>query len=79
MHLCILGAYSPLTVQGKIIVEGVLSSCYASFPDHDMAHFAMSPIRWFPQIMNWIFGEENESPVYVWVIEDFSKWIFPDK
>ena len=69
MHLCILGAYSLLTVQGKLIVEGVLVSCYASFPDHDMAHFAMSPIRWFPEVMDWMFGKEKESPVYVGILK----------
>ena len=32
-----LGAYTPVTVEGNIAVDGVLASCYA-FADHDLAH-----------------------------------------
>ena len=78
MHLCILGAHSPLTMEGKIVVDGVLSSCYASFPEHDMAHFAMSPTRWFPEVMDWIFGEDNESPNYVKIFEHLGRSVLPN-
>ena len=69
LYFCILGAYSPLTAEGNLMVDGVLASCYASFPDHDMAHFTMAPMRWFPELMHWIFGEDNDSPVYVKIKE----------
>ena len=60
------------------MVDGVLASCYASFPDHDMAHFAMAPMRWFPELIHWIFGEDTESPVYVKIIEYFGRSISPN-
>ena len=39
----LLGAYTPLTKEGNIVVDGVLASCYA-FSNHDLAHTAMAPI-----------------------------------
>ena len=36
------GAYIPLTVEGNIIVDGVLASCHAS-ADHGVAHFFYNP------------------------------------
>ena len=50
------GAYAPFTMEGKVIVDGVLTSCYADIIDHDVAHFTMTPIQRFTELMNWIFG-----------------------
>ena len=44
-----LGLYVPLTMEGNIVVGGVLASCYPSVP-HDLAHMGMTPIRLFPSI-----------------------------
>ena len=74
----ILGAYSPLTTEGNLMVDGLLASCYTSFPDHDMAHLTMAPMRWFPKLMHWIFGEDTEAPVYVKITEIFGRWVSPD-
>ena len=46
------------------MVDGVLASCYANF-DHDLAHFTMTPMQWFPEIMEWIFGEDTRYPVLI--------------
>ena len=73
-----LGAYNPLTMEGKIIVDGVLASCYAFLPDHDMAHFGWTPMRWIPGIMQWIFGEDNKSPVYGNIIHDVGRLVLPN-
>ena len=40
------------------MVGGVLASCYPSV-DHDLSHIGMTPIRWFPEIVEWIFGDDN--------------------
>ena len=47
-----------------MLVDGVLTSCYASI-DHDLAHITMTPLRWFPEIMKYIFGDDIGFPVYV--------------
>ena len=69
----LLGAYAPLTMEGNIIVDGVLASCYAS-TQHDLAHIGMAPMRWFPQIMELIFGENNGNHVYVKIAKEFGHW-----
>ena len=70
------GAFTPVTMEGNIVVDGVLASCYA-YCDHDMAHFGMTPIRWFPTFTQWIFGENNSSPEFVYIVEYFYRWVTP--
>ena len=50
-------------MEGTIIVDGVLASCYP-FADHDISHFGMTPLRWFPGPVEWMFGEDNGMSVY---------------
>ena len=47
-----------MTTDGNIIVDGILSSCYAS-SDNMLADIGMAPFRWFPQVVEWIFGDDN--------------------
>ena len=58
------------------MVNGVLASCYASF-HHDLAHIAMTPIRWFPEIMLWIFGEDDGFLAYIRINEELGQLITP--
>ena len=51
-----LGAYVPLTMEGKIIVDGVLVSCHAG-SHHDLAHVAMIPMQRFSKVVQYIFGD----------------------
>ena len=39
------GMVAPVTMEGNVIVDGVLSSCYAMIGDHEIAHMAFSPLR----------------------------------
>ena len=71
-----VGAYVPLTMEGTIVVDSVLASCYPS-AQHDLAHIAMAPIIWFPKIFEWIFGDENGIQGYVKMAEDLGLWILP--
>ena len=56
------GAYVPLTKEGNIVIDSVLASCYAFF-DHELTHIGMTPMHWFPEIVQGIFGEDNGFPV----------------
>ena len=75
-HLLFLGAYVPLTEDGNIVVDQILASCYASF-DHDLAHLMMMPMQWFPDILGFIFGVNNEYTGYVNIAKEFGRWVLP--
>ena len=49
-----------MTMEGNILVDGVLASCYA-FGDHDSAHLVMKPLLWFPSVMDLLLGEEKST------------------
>ena len=66
-----LGTFAPLTMEGNIVVDGILASCYAA-DDHDMAHFAVTSIAWIPSLIEGIFNVHNESPGYVKLVDDVS-------
>ena len=65
-----------MTTTGNIIVDGVLASCYPGVP-HDLAHIGMTPSRWFPEIVEWFFGEDNDVQAYAIIAEVLSMWIMP--
>ena len=74
---CLPGAHVPLTREGNIIVDEVLVSCYASSADHNLAHLSMAPLRWFSDIIQKIFGEDDEISAFVKINEELGKWILP--
>ena len=39
-----VGFYAPLTSQGTVIANKFLCSCYANYPNHDLAHIVMKPV-----------------------------------
>ena len=55
------------------MVDGILTYCYASI-NHELAHLVLTPIRWFPKITQWIFGENNGSPGYINIFEHIATW-----
>ena len=58
------------------MVNGVLTSCYASFA-HDLAHIAMKPMEWYPEIIQEIFAEDDEISTFIRASKDIGKWILP--
>ena len=65
------GAYAPLTIEGNMMVDGVLASCYA-FTDHDLAHIVMTPIQWYPQTIQWIFGDDGGFSAFIRTTNSYS-------
>ena len=61
-------------MEGNIIVDGILVSCYPS-GHHDVAHITMAPMRWFPEITQWIFGKNKGVQGYVMIAEDLGGWL----
>lgn len=41
------GFFAPLTPSGKMVINGVLASNYASVRNHDLAHQVMNIYRWY--------------------------------
>ena len=70
------GMYVPLTTEGNIVVDGILASCYAS-SDHDLAHIGMKPIQWFPELMQWIFGNDGGLGTYAITANQLGRLILP--
>ena len=52
------GNYAPLTLEGTIIVDGVLASCYAVIDDHRMAHTSFSLLRFLHNSMPSLLKEK---------------------
>lgn len=63
-------------MEGNIVVDGVLASCYAS-TYHDIAHIVMMPIRWFPWVIKWIFGDDNGMLAFVNILEYVGRSVLP--
>ena len=64
-------------MEGNIVVDGVLASCYP-YCDHDVAHIGMTPLNWFPKILQWIIGEDNGFLVYVNIFDNIGRLVVPD-
>ena len=60
-----------------MLVDGVLASCYATV-DHDLGHIAMAPMRWFPGMMGWLFGEDDGFSVYARIGQNLKNVILPE-
>ena len=71
-----LGVYVPLTMEGNVVVDGVLASCYTVF-DHDFAHLTMAPMQRFSEAMEWIFGNNNGYSVFVSTVKELGILVMP--
>ena len=67
------GLFSPLTPEGNIVIDGVLASCYSEY-DHYGSHIVTAPFRWFPGILEWIFGDDNGFQTAARIAQEFSNF-----
>lgn len=44
-HTVAAGVYAPATMQGDLVIDGTLVSCYANVHDQAWAHFGLAPLR----------------------------------
>lgn len=54
------GSFAPVTVQGTIVVDQVLASCYAVIEDHDLAHWALAPVRLAHWVSSLLFSSQPQ-------------------
>ena len=73
----LLGTYVPLTKDGQIVVDDVLASCYAD-SHHDIAHFMMTPMQWFPEGIDWLFGQDTGFAFFVGMARELGIFMLPD-
>ncbi|XP_049913203.1 sonic hedgehog protein [Epinephelus moara] len=52
------GSFAPVTVQGTVVVDQVLASCYAVIEDHDLAHWALAPVRLAHWVSSLLFSSQ---------------------
>ena len=51
------GYWAPLTMEGTLLVDGFLASCYASFP-HIPSQLVLAPVKLLPQLL--LDNEESQ-------------------
>lgn len=72
------GFYAPLTRCGKLVVDGIIVSNYATVANHNLAHLAMQPYRWWIQ---WIGSSSYSESIHSYcqwlylIVENINKWI----
>lgn len=54
------GSFAPVTVQGTVVVDQVLASCYAVIEDHDLAHWALAPVRLAHWVSSLLFNSQPQ-------------------
>lgn len=54
------GSFAPVTMQGTVVVDQVLASCYAVIEDHDLAHWALAPVRLAHWVSSLLFSSQPQ-------------------
>lgn len=73
------GFYAPLTRSGKLVVDGIVVSNYAVVANHQLAHLAIQPYRWwidFAQSTSYSEHIHWYCQVLYSLIEQINQWLF---
>lgn len=57
------GLYAPVTQHGTIVVDGVVTSCYALIDSHVIAHAVFAPIRWYWTLTSLLSADQSAASV----------------
>ncbi|CAF3478283.1 unnamed protein product [Adineta steineri] len=57
--------YAPLTIKGTLLINNILSSCFANVKNHNLAQISMFPLRFYYTFLKlfhlkYLFNNENE-------------------
>lgn len=52
------GSFAPVTMHGTVVVDQVYASCYAVIEDHDLAHWALAPVRLAHWVSSLLFSSQ---------------------
>ena len=58
------------------MVDGVLVSCYAD-SHHDVAHLIIIPMQRFPDLAEWILGDNSGFPIFVSATRELGIFLLP--
>jgi len=73
------GFYAPLTRSGKLVVDGIVVSNYATVANHQLAHLVMQPYRWWINLTNSSSFSENihwYCQFLYNIVKQINKWLF---
>ncbi|KAG7224972.1 hypothetical protein INR49_014888 [Caranx melampygus] len=70
------GSFAPVTVQGTVVVDQVYASCYAVIEDHDLAHWALAPVRLAHWVSSLLFSSQPQASAQSDGVHWYSKMLY---
>ncbi|XP_054621207.1 sonic hedgehog protein [Dunckerocampus dactyliophorus] len=71
-----VGSFAPVTVQGTVVVDRVLASCYAVVQDHQLAHWALAPLRLAHWASSLLWGAQRRPSAHEDGVHWYSKVLY---
>ncbi|KAM8823089.1 sonic hedgehog protein isoform 2-T2 [Spinachia spinachia] len=70
------GSFAPVTAQGTVVVDQVLASCYAVIEDHELAHWALGPVRLAHWVSSWLLRPQPRAGAQSDGVHWYSKMLY---